>query len=51
MSDRARKQFEREYRKEERQKKGDVSIDYQPPASKKIDKDAGDYIPYEEMNE
>lgn len=36
---------------QERKKKGDVSINYQPEKQKKIDKDAGDYIPYEEIDD
>ena len=48
----AKKQAERdrqEYLKKNKQKEGNVSIDYVPPVDKKIKKDEGDYIDYEEV--
>jgi len=48
----AKKQAERdrqEYLKKNKQKEGKVSIDYVPPIDKKIKKDEGDYIDYEEV--
>jgi hypothetical protein len=38
-----------EYLKQNKQREGKVSIDYVPPVSKKINKDEGDYIDYEEI--
>ena len=50
--EKAKKQAERdrqEYLKKNKQKEGNVSIDYVPPVDKKIKKDEGDYIDYEEV--
>lgn len=50
MSDNVRKQYEKENQKNSRNK-GDVTIDYAPKTKKKIDKDTGDYVPFEEIDE
>ena len=50
--DKAKKQAEKdrqEFLKKNKQKEGKVSIDYVPPVDKKINKDEGDYIDYEEV--
>jgi hypothetical protein len=48
----AKKQAERdrqEYLRQHKQKEGKISIDYVPPVDKKIKKDEGDYIDFEEV--
>lgn len=50
MSDKARKQYEQENPRTTK-RKGDVSINYKPKTKKVIDKDTGDYIPFEEVDE
>jgi hypothetical protein len=50
MSDNVRKQYEKEQQKTEK-KKGDITIDYTPKSKKKIDKDTGDYVPFEEIDD
>jgi hypothetical protein len=50
--DKAKKQAERDrqdYLKKNKQREGKVSIDYVPPVDKKIKKDEGDYIDYEDV--
>jgi hypothetical protein len=50
--DKAKKQAERdrqEFLRQNKQREGKVSIDYVPPVNKKINKDEGDYIDYEEV--
>ena len=50
--DKAKKRAERErqeYLRQHKQREGKISIDYVPPVEKKINKDEGDYIDYEEV--
>ena len=50
--EKAKKQAERdkqEFLKKNKQREGKVSIDYVPPVNKKINKDEGDYIDYEDV--
>ncbi len=43
---------DKRYRQNDKQKKeGEVTIDYQPEKSKKIKKNKGEYIDYEDVNE
>jgi hypothetical protein len=50
MSEKTRKQYEQQDPGTGK-KKGDVSINYKPKTKKVIDKDTGDYIPFEEVDE
>jgi hypothetical protein len=50
MSEKTRKQYEQQ-NPDANKKKGDISINYKPKTKKVIDKDTGDYIPFEEVDE
>jgi hypothetical protein len=50
MANKTRKQYEQQAKGNEK-KKGEVTIDYAPKTNKKIDKDTGDYVPFEEIDD
>lgn len=50
MSEKTRKHYEQGNPGTTR-KKGDVSINYKPKTKKVIDKETGEYIPFEEVDE
>ncbi len=50
MSERANKYFQQENFRQNK-KKGDITIDFNQKSKKVIDKDTGEYVPFEEIDD
>lgn len=50
ISNKSRNRYYRDKNRESR-KEGEIKVDYTPRPDKKIDKDSGEYVDYEEVDE